>query len=107
MIISKIIFKKSSMFSYKHLWIGLSITTLTFSLNNYYSINSSLSDFSSFSDGGRFALFNFNYSIIEFLIFISYLFFPFLLIMVIIFFNYKKFFENLTLKLKDEKIIFF
>ena len=91
MIISKIIFKKSSMFSYKHLWIGLSITTLTFSLNNYYSINSSLSDFSSFSDGGRFALFNFNYSIIEFLIFISYLFFPFLLIMVIIFFNYKKF----------------
>ncbi len=106
MIICKIIFKKSSIFSYKHLCIGLFITTLTFSLNNYYSINSSLSDFSSFSDGGRFALFNFNYSIVEFLIFILYLFFPFLLIIVIIFFNYKKFFENLILKFKDEKIIF-
>ena len=106
MIICKIIFKKSSIFSYKHLCIGLFITTLTFSLNNYYSINSSLSDFNSFSDGGRFALFNFNYSIFEFLIFILYLFFPFLLIIVIIFFNYKKFFINLTLKFKDEEIFF-
>lgn len=114
MIICKIIFKKLSIFSYKHLCIGLFITTLTFSLNNYYSINSSLLDLksfsdggrNSFSDGGRFALFNFNYSIVEFLIFVLYLFFPFLLIIVIIFFNYKKFFKNLTLKFKDEKIIF-
>ncbi len=106
MIICKIIFRKSSMFSNKHFYVSLFITTLIFSLNIYYSINSSLSDFGSFSDGGRFALFNFNYSLVEFLIFILYLFFPFLLITVIIFFNHKKFFENLAFKFKEEKIIF-
>lgn len=106
MIICKIIFKKSSIFSYKHLGISLFITTLSFSLNSYYSINSSLSDFGGYSDGGRFALFNFNYTLVEFLIFILYLLFPFLLIIIVIFFNHKKFFENLILKFKDEKIIF-
>ena len=106
MVICKIIFKKLSIFSHKHLCLGLIITTLTFSLNIYYSKNSGLSGFGSFSDGGRFALFNLSYSLEEFLIFIFHLIFPFFLIFVVIIFNHKKFFENLYVKFKDEKLIF-
>ena len=102
----KIIFKKSSIFSSKHLYIGLIITILIFLLNTFYSINTSSSGYGGYSDGGRLGLFLLNYTLIEFLKFIGYLFLPFSLIIIIIIFNYKKFFENIILKFREEKIFF-
>ncbi len=106
MVICKIIFKKSSIFSSKHLCIGFIITALIFLLNTFYSVNTSLSSYGGYSDGGRLALLRFNYTLIEFLIFIIYLIFPFLLIIITIIFNYRKFFENIILKFREEKILF-
>ena len=107
MILSKIIFKKYSIFSYTHINFGLLVTITIFSINTFYSINSSFSGFSGgYSDGGRFALLNFNFTLLEFGKFISYLFFPFTLIIITIIFNIKKFTSNIILKFKYEKIIF-
>lgn len=107
MIICKIIFKKYSVFSFTHINLGILITITIFSINTFYSINSSFSGFSGgYSDGGRFALFSFNFTLLEFGKFISYLIFPFTLIIIIIIFNIKKFTQNIILKFKNEKIIF-
>ena len=107
MIICKIIFKKYSIFSNKHIILGIFITIIIFSINTYYSINSSERGFSgSYSDGGRFALFNLNFTLFEFGKFILFLFFPFLLIIITIIFNFQNVTKNIILKFKDEKIIF-
>ncbi len=104
--ICKFIFKKRSIFSNKHLYTGFLITFFIFSINTYYSVNSSSTGLGGYSDGGRFALFNFNYTLFEFVIFFIYLIFPFLLIFIVIFFNKKNFIKNIILKFKDEKIVF-
>lgn len=106
MIICKLIYRKKSIFSNKHLFISIFITFLIFLINTYYSINSSRLSGLGYSDGGRIALLYFNYSLYDFIVFVGYSLFSLSLIIVVIFFNLGKIIKNIKSNFKNEKIIF-